>query len=231
MLPSQELTSALISLIVGTLLGSELTRWLYRPNVVIRYEDVDPLHTEDGVHWSIKVANLGRTVATDCKATITIDELQQSDLLDTQEADAKEILPDYREENADLSFPRPQQIGRKFFRPINGASLAWACLGNPPELSINPGITEVLDVFKIQQCSRGPYVCLPTEAGWRRLRARIKARPLSGRIFICPSNEFPTLIMFRLSFDEAGQSRFEVTKPTILKRLQRYFFSRQYYFG
>jgi hypothetical protein len=229
MFPTSELVAALLSLVVGTLFGSELTRWLYRPNVIIRYKDIDPLYADDGVHWSIKVANLGRTVASDCKSVITIQGLLRDDLLEAHEANPTENLPEYKDEN--IAFPRPQQIGRKYFRPIVSECLAWAALGNPASISINPGLTQILDVFKVQGPDKGGYITLPSESGWRKVRARIKARELSGHIFICPSNEFPTLIMFTLAFDDEGRSRFIVTQPSWKKRLERFFFRQRYYFG
>lgn len=231
MAAGDQLTGALISLLIGTLLGSEITRWLYRPRVHIRYEDVAPLYAEDGIHWTIKVVNVGRTVATNCKGIITIDDLNRGDLLSAQDAYATENLPDYPEEKADLSFPRRQMIESKYFRPIIGECLAWAALSNPSMISINPGITEMLDVFKVQRPDKGGYISIPTEFGWRQLRARIKRRELTERILVCPSNDFPTLIRFALTFSESGESAFRVFKPTFRSRLQRLFFKRQYYFG
>ena len=231
MWPLEELTSALISLAVGTLLGAEVTRWLYRPRVFIRYEDVAPLDADDGIYWTIKVANLGRTVANNCKGIITIDSLCQTDLLESSEANPEENLPEYPEESADKIYPRLQLINPKYFRKINGESLAWATLGNPATISINPGVTEMLDVFKVQNNKDGIYITMPSEHGWRRLRARIKQRDLSGRIMICPSNEFPTLIYFRLTFNSDGKSVFVVKRSGSLKKLQRIFFRHKYYFG
>ena len=230
-LPGDQLLSAFISLLVGTLLGREITRWLYRPRVFIRYKDITPLITGDGVHWSIKVANLGRTVATSCKGTITIDDLSSEDLMAPNEAYENESLPKYQEEGRDLSFPREQIIDPRYFREISSECLSWAALGNPSVISINPGITEILDVFKVQHPEKGGYISMPTELGWRRLRARVKAKDLSGKIMICPSNEFPTLILFRLSFDEEGQSHFVVETPPFFERFQKWFLRERYYFG
>lgn len=231
MIVVDQLTAALISLVVGTLLGSELTRFLYRPRVIIRYKDTSPLYTPDGVHWSIKVANMGRTVASNCKGIIFVDGIDRDDLLGTNSANPQEILPDYKEENADLSFPRHQQIDGSSFRPLNGERLAWACLGNPQSIDINPGITELLDICKLQSYDKGNYIIFPTEYGWRRLRARVKAKNISGKIMICPSNEFPTVIHFRLDLDDEDRSIFTPIKPRFLQRMKRIFFRRKYYFG
>ena len=223
--------SAFVSLAIGTLLGSEITRWLYRPRVFIRYEDTAPLHTKDGVHWTIKVANVGRTQAIDCKGIITIYGVDSEDLLNVNQAHPDEILPSYSNEKLDLDFPRTQVIDPKYFRNIDSESLTWAAMGNPPTISINPGITEMIDVFKVQNPEAGGYVIVPSEAGWRRLRARIKPKLLRGKIMICPSNEFPTMIFFQLSFDSEGRSSFTVQPPGIIEKFQRTFFRRDFYFG
>ena len=231
MLPLEQVTGALISLIIGTLLGSELTRFLYRPRVFIRYEDVSPLKTPDGVHWTILVANFGRTVASDCKGIITIDGLTKEDLLNVADADPNEILPTYKSESTDLEFPRPQYLAPDFFRSIRNENLAWAGVGNPAKISINPGTTENLDVFKVQNAHTGSYVLVPSGLGWRKLRARIKSINLIGRIMVCPANEFPTVINFSLSFDESGKSTFVVRRPSLLERIKRVIFRRRYYYG
>jgi len=231
MIVIDQITAALISLVVGTVLGSELTRFLYRPRVIIRYKDTSPLYAPDGVHWTIKVANIGRTVASNCKGIIYVDGINQDDLLGTDSANPQELLPDYKEENTDLSFPRHQQIDGSRFRPISGAQIAWACLGNPQSMDINPGITELLDICKIQFHDKGDYIIFPTEYGWRRLRARVKVKNISGKIMICPSNEFPTVIHFRLEFDDKNQSVFIPIKPSFLQRVKKTFFRQKYYFG
>lgn len=226
-----ELIAALISLIIGTLLGSELTRFLYRPRVIIRYKDTSPLFTPDGVHWSIKVANIGRTVASNCKGVIFISDISTDDLINAEDADPQEILPNYSDEEADLSFPRHQQLDKNFFRPIDGDRIAWATLGNPDTIDINPGITELIDVCKIQFYDKGNYIIFPTSKGWRRIAARVKAKNITGKIMICPSNEFPTVIRFRLTFDDRNRSEFTAIKPRTFDRLQRVLFRRKYFFG
>lgn len=231
MFPSEQLISALVSLLVGTLLGKEITRWLYRPRVSVKFKGISPLAARDGIHCTIKVVNIGRTEAKNCKATISIYNLIESDLVHEDEACLSEILPDYKEEGISLSNPRKQLLNPAYFRIIDGEPLPWARLGNPGSLTINPGISELLDVFKIQ--SDGDkllYTILPSELGWRNLRARIKIRELSGKIMICPSNEHPTLIEFKLSFDDFFKPQFLVKKPDLLRRVRGFFFKESYYY-
>jgi hypothetical protein len=230
-IPFDEITGALISLIIGTLLGSELTRYLYRPRVFIRYEDVTPLYAPDGVHWTIQVANFGRTVASECKGIISIDNLTADDLMPIGQASADEVLPSYKSENADIEFPRAQHLGPDSFRSITNEELAWAATGNPAKVAINPGITEKLDVFKVQNELNDPYILVPSGTGWRKLRARIKPVTLKGRIMICPSNEFPTVMFFTLTFDRTGKSFFRVRRPGPGQKLKRLLFRRRFYYG
>lgn len=198
--------ASLISLIIGTLLGSEVTRFLYKPRVIIRYKDVEPLHCPDGVFWSLCVENLGRTVATQCIGILTLYDLAEEMIMSTASVTDEEQLPDYPTEALRLSFPRDQIVQPGHYRRVRGASLCWAKLGNPDTLDINPGVTQVVDLCKFQ---KGGYFVFPSEFGWRRVRVRIRAQRIRGRIQICPSNEFPTIIDFILSVDEGGKSQFQ----------------------
>jgi len=207
------LLNPLLSLIIGTLLGGELTRYFYKPKVVIRYKDVTPLKLSSGTFWSLRVENRGRTVATDCIGVISIDEIKPSDIVEFKDADANEHLPDYPNETTDLSVPREQIISNTYFREINRVSLCWAKLGNPDKLEINPGISQSIDVCKYHKSQNGGYFIFPSEDGWRRLRVRIRKDAFSGSIFICPSNEFPTQINFRVAIDKDGGCVFKAAKP------------------
>jgi hypothetical protein len=230
-MPFDQVTGALLSLFVGTLLGREITRWLDRPRVYIRYENVAPLNTNDGIHWTIRVVNLGRTAATDCKGIISLHSIEAGDLVDLNEAYPDELLPLYRDEKVDMSFPRQQILSRSCFRQISRECLPWAASGNPSHITINPGVTELLDVFKVQLPEKGGYIILPSESGWRQLRARIRKRDILGEIMICPANDFPSIIIFELRFLEDGHSSFRVRqlpwRRQILARLRR----DKYYYG
>ena len=206
---------------LGGLLGTELYRFLYRPKVNIRYEDVEPLHSTHGTFWSITVINLGRTVATSCEGVIILHDLNPSDLIDVTEASSYEELPDYPDEDTGETIPRPQLLGRDTFRPVKGASVCWAKLGNPDSVDINPGTTETLDVCRLEKSGTRPYLIFPSEKGWRRVRMRVCPRSLSGRILICPSNEFPTEVEFHINRYSSGSYSFTAHRPSLHTRLRR----------
>lgn len=197
------IVGSLASLLIGTLLGAEVSRFLYKPKVIIRYKEIEPLYTDDGIFWSLSVENLGRTVATNCTGRLTLYNVVSSDVLDPSDAIATEDLPSYRHENIDLEFPREQIVKPRYFRQLRTTSLCWAKLGNPDLLDINPGISQALDLCKFQRCSTGSYFIFPSEFGWRRLRLRLRSAHFRGRVHICPSNEFPTLVDFEFSVDDS----------------------------
>ena len=225
-----DISGALVSLLIGTLLGTEITRFLYRPKVRVRYSKISPLHVKDGTHWSINVANLGRTVASNCKAVIYLQGIEPEVLLKLHEANPNEFLPSYSEESGNISFPRPQSIGREKFRPIAGANLAWAKLGNPDSIDINPGVTELLDICKVQDSDKGRYVIFPTELGWRRVRCRIRSSKIAGKVLVCPSNEFPTVLNFELDVFDDHESTFKIIPPGFSQRLKKWLNRDQYFF-
>ncbi|HYJ30703.1 MAG TPA: hypothetical protein VEW25_10225 [Allosphingosinicella sp.] len=219
------LTGSLISLVIGTLLGSELMRFLYKPRVIIRYKNVEPLHCADGVFWSLCVENLGRTVASQCIGTLTLYDIVPDQIVSPELVTSEECLPDYPTEALRLSFPRDQIVLPHYYRPVRSASLCWAKLGNPDTLDINPGVTQSIDLCKFQ---KDGYFIFPSEFGWRRVRARVRSQRICGRIQICPSNEFPTLIDFVLSIDDAGKSQFhalrqQTWKHAVARRLRHPF--------
>ena len=225
-----EVYAALISLVIGTLLGRELSRFLYRPRVIVRFKSLAPLHTADGYFNSIEIANLGRTVATNCIGVLTLFHIDKEDILEQYNADPIESLPDYKESGDDLSFPRDQLLSPKFFRELRGVSLCWSRWGNPATMDINPGMTQVLDVCKFQIKNESRYIIFPSEHGWRKVRIRIKMREVQGRIMVCPSNEFPTMIKFKIDMDEEGMPRLIPLKQSFKERVKQVFFKQRYFF-
>ena len=207
------LINSLLSLLIGTLIGSELSRYLYTPKVVIRYKDVKPLNAEKGVFWSVRVENKGRTVAKKCIGTMTLANLSLSDLMAPHEAAIDEELTRYQEEKLDVEFPREQIVSQTYFRDIDSVSLCWAKLGNPDSIDINPGISQTLDVCKFHSSEIGQYLIFPSEFGWRRVRLRTTQKDLRGEISICPENEFPTSIQFKVTISDDGISNFTLARP------------------
>ena len=213
--------SSFVSLTVGTLLGAEVTRLFYRPRVIVKYKNIDPLEDKTGVYWSIQVENYGRTVAKECSAVISLYDISIDDLVATEDTDSNEELPEYRNENIDIETPRKQIVNKDHFRLLNRVSVCWAKLGNPDVIDINPGISQSVDLCKFHRHGPYNYFIFPSEDGWRRVRVRIKARDLKGHILICPTNEFPTRVDFVISIMEDGKSTFKAIKPNFLYKFKR----------
>ncbi|MDH6310072.1 hypothetical protein M2451_002962 [Dysgonomonas sp. PFB1-18] len=192
-------------LIIGTLLGAEISRFLYRPNVIIRFERLQPLFSDNGFFASVIVANRGRTASinTQGKVTLFFDDknLMEPSLFNFDAFETS--LPTYRLENLKMDFPRHQLITpEKKVKEIKNVSLCWATLGNPEKVEINPGASEALNIFRAQlyidndNNQKFWYLIFPCEQGWRKVRCRIMLKTndsIKGKLFICPSNTFPTV--------------------------------------
>ena len=227
-----QILGAFIGLIIGTLLGNEISRILNKPKVKVRFKDISPLLTENGEFWSILIVNFGRTVATNCSCFITLFDITEEDIIDENLADKEEGLPSYSHENIDIHFPREQFVSRNKFRNIQNESLCWSKHGNPNILDINPGVVESLDICKchFSEERKTWYLIFPSEKGWRKVRIRLNLKPISGRIFVCPSNEFPTLLDFKIDVSEKGEPIFHPIRYNIFKRFVR-FLNRKKLFG
>ena len=228
-----KLTSEILCLAIGTLIGAELMRFLYRPKVKIRYKHITPLSKKDGFHITIHVANLGRTVAHDCKCVVRFDDVTASDIVDLENANPEEDLPEYTKEGFTVEFPRRQFVYSYEFRDILNESLCWAESGNPPKVDINPGTIARLDICKVQCSPDGKfaYYIIPSEEGWRIMRTRIKLGKLKGRILVCPANEFPTPMKFEIDLDADGRPKFYPKRLTIRERIRKRFSREDFLYG
>ncbi len=215
------LISSLLSLTVGTLIGSEVTRYFYKPRVIVRYKDLSPLQDGNGVYWSIQIENYGRSVAKDCIAVVSLYDIENEDILPKAQIETNENLPTYRNEDIDLEIPRAQVVTEDHFRPISREAICWAKLGNPDVIDINPGISQTLDICKYQRSSENSYFIFPSEQGWRKLRVRIKSKDIRGHVLICPSNEFSTRVNFEIKLDYRGESQLKIRKPSRLLRFSK----------
>lgn len=213
--------SSFISLTIGTLIGSEVTRYFYKPRVIVKYKNLAPLDDINGVYWSLQIENYGRTVAKQCVAVVTLYDVSATDLVNTEDVDALENLPQYRNENIDIETPRKQIVSKDHFRPLTRVSLCWAKLGNPDMIDINPGISQVVDLCKFHKNGDKSYFIFPSEDGWRRIRVRIIPRQIRGHILICPSNEFPTRVNFEIMVSDNGESQMTAKKPGMLYKIRK----------
>ncbi len=195
------IVTAITGLLIGTLLGNEASRILNKPRVSLRFKDMNQLVTKDGFFWSIFVVNTGRTVASNCIGVIDLDNVKKEDILEQNEALPNEFLPRYLDENGDISFPRDQLTTPSKFRDVKNSVLCWSHHGNPFKIDINPGMTQSIDICRVQYHETGKfwYFIFPSEKGWRKVRVRMKANNISGKLSICPANDYPTILHFKIS--------------------------------
>lgn len=229
---TNQILIGVVGLLIGTLLGNEINRFLYRPKVIIKFKNISPLHSQDGFFLSLVVANYGRTVATNCIGNLSLTDFTREDVMDYKEALTDEALPKYSEEKIDLEFPRHQLVQPNQFREIKNVSLCWSKLGNPCEMNINPGMCQVLDICRVQYNKEKLfwYLIFPSEVGWRKVRLRMKARNIEGRLLVCPENEFPTVLDFKIKLDEQNVPIFIPANYKYLKKIKRFFNRKKIYF-
>lgn len=236
------LGSNFIGLLIGTLLGKEITRYLYKPQVLIQLRDITPLYSDDGFFISIRIANRGRTVASKCVGNITINyELKNLITPEDYRLDKfEEALPTYRLEDIRLEHPRHQLITQKKTRDIQNSTLCWSKLGNPSDIDINPGSNQNLDICRVQKYVDNEkketfwYLIFPCEQGWRKVRARIKLNPqesLTGKLFICPNNVFPTVRKFTFTLGNNNEyPKISIDKYNFFKQVYYIFNRSKLYF-
>lgn len=217
----EEFISALVGLFVGTLFGNELSRYLYKPRVRVRLNNVSPLKTKDGEFFSIGFINIGRSEASNCSGYISLKDITPDMIMEPSEASLDESLPSYSYENLDISHPRSQMITPKKFRHVKHEAICWAHQGNPDQININPGSVQALDICKVQRYKDNRwYLIFPTERGWRNVRLRMEFKTdVYGRLFLCPSNEFPTITDFKIIMQD-GVPTLKIIKPNFFQRIK-----------
>ena len=105
-------TGNIWGLIIGTLLGSEISRYLYMPHVIIKFKNITPLFSDTGFFISVMIANKGRTASLNTQGKITLhynsDRLMEpcEYKLDKYE----NSLPTYTLENVNIEHPRHQLL-------------------------------------------------------------------------------------------------------------------------
>lgn len=217
----EEFISALVGLFVGTLFGNELSRYLYKPRVRVRLNNVSPLKTKDGEFFSIGFINIGRSEASNCSGYISLKDITPDMIMEPSEASLDECLPSYSYENLDISHPRSQMITPNKFRHVKHEAICWAHQGNPDQININPGSVQALDICKVQRYKDNKwYLIFPTERGWRNVRLRMEFKTdVYGRLFLCPSNEFPTITDFKIIMQD-GVPTLKIIKPNFFQRIK-----------
>ncbi len=216
------LVTTLLTLTIGTVIGSEFSRYFYRPRVIVRYKEVDPNFDASGVYWALQIENMGRTVAQDCLANITLFDVTADHIIDKHQASLEENLPGYDGESLDISLPRDQIMSRQHYRELRRTSLCWSKIGNPESLNINPGVSQSVDICKFHRDEGGNhYYIFPSEVGWRSVRVRVMKEDIQGYVLICPANEFPTKVYIHFKTQKDGRSYLTVKRTNIFDRFRR----------
>lgn len=192
-----------LSLIIATLIGGEIVKRLYSPNVNVKAKNISHLRDNGGFFISLNIVNLGRTVANDCICYLMINSfIDKEDIMEEHEACTDEHLPTYRDEKLDFTTPRQQLTTPAKFRKPEQVQLCWAHHGNPCVMNINPGVTKLLDICRAQYIENNQwYIIFPSEKGWRRILIRMRYKNINGKIFICPSNDYPKILDFSFIFE------------------------------
>ena len=131
-----------------------------RPQVSIQIAEDVPLKENTKTYHSIRVANNGRTLAKNCTALLTIKNLAEDDIVNSQKA----------------------FLNKRSYRPIKDEPLCWAwvthdpvgTLTNPSRLSIYPNSAQLLDIYAVT--SGNFNVWIPSEVGWDHLRVILRSR-------------------------------------------------------
>jgi hypothetical protein len=193
----------LLSLVIATLIGGEIVRKLYSPKVKVKVKSSNYLKNKDGYLIALNIVNLGSSAATKCMSYLVIDKktaINKEDLITEHDACENEYLPTYTDENIDYTIPRQQWITPEKYVAPEQLVLCWNHAGDPYQLDINPGVTVSLNICRLRYHEENKYwyMIFPTEKGWRRVRFRMRFKPLHGKIFICPSNAFPLIVKFKI---------------------------------
>lgn len=197
-----------VPLIISTFVGTWIVRKAFLPRVDIKAKREHILNDNDGCFLSLNIVNVGPNVAQNCCAYIILDtDVNKDDLLNPNEADTEEHLPNYKEEKPNFEIPREALITREKVRSVMQIQLCWTHHGNPYEKNLNPGVQAQLDICRYQISKTSPslrYIIFPTERGWRRIHFRLRYQSLSGKLYICPANSFPNIFNIFFYLDECG---------------------------
>lgn len=189
---------------VGAIFGTLLTTlregaqsWYLRPRLQILYDS-----PEEGRLFSchsVVVTNEGRSVARNCQGTITFEALEievgasKKKVKTLSEKDLFAI--DQTKTLGQLGIPLQKfnVVGEETyllkpgsFRPIENEFLAWSRVGNPVSIDICPNTFAMLDVCRVIKGEK--RIDIPSENGWRSVRAALKKRRYAIRIAVVAEN-------------------------------------------
>lgn len=182
-----ELVNFVLGILVGTVaaIGLEMFRNLYfRPRLRILGDS--PEHAEKFSSHAIRITNKGNRVARNCYGMITFPELRSLDLLPEDKImTMAKVGLDKSKWNVEGDETYLLKLGD--FRPIENESLAWSRVGNPLAIDIPPNTFALLDVCRFIKVGE-KQIHVPSENGWRSVKAAIKNREYNIIISIAAEN-------------------------------------------
>ena len=139
------------------LLASIIKHFIMKPDIVIQ-EDV-PMKGSDYIYHSIRIENKGRTVAKSCHGLLTIENMEQYEVLQP---------------------PGHAYVSKNNYRTVKDESLCWALQirspantpVNPVFLSISPKSSRLLELCHTGKASE---IIFPSEMGWEIIRVALLA--------------------------------------------------------
>lgn len=226
-----------IPYLIAATFGGLIFRYIYGPKIKIKIERPNDLKDEYGTFYSINIANLGSTYAKKCISYLLLDDecIKNITFISPEMASSHEQLPRYLDDGDKkdgnkrvvLGRPRDQLTDMTKNRKLKQIFLCWTRHGNPFEQDVNPGSACSVDICRFQMINENfpgeSYWLFPTERGWRVLQARVKAQRilLTGKLFICPANNFPYIADIAINLDKDNPSVKVTHRP-----LYRFFFVR-----
>jgi len=142
--------------IIGPWIARLIYEWWMKPRIDI--QDDEPQVGEGFVRHSIRIANNGRTVAKNCHGLLTIENMEQY-----------EVLPHTK-----------AYIVLNSYRPVKDESLCWAFqLRGPTNAPVNPAFLSIFPkssrLLELCHADKAPEILFPSEMGWERIRVALLA--------------------------------------------------------
>jgi hypothetical protein len=192
-----------LGLIAGTAvtIAAEIFRgWYGRPRLDIL--DDSPEEAAAFSCHAIRVTNFGRTTANRCVGMLTFIDLHHEDVLGEESIATLEKLgvdPDKFDVHGDETF----LMKGGNFRPITNELTAWSRVGNPVTIDIFPQTYAMLDVCRFMRGST-PQLHLPSERGWKSVRAALKSKPYRIQVTVVGENARAATRTFRIDPNPNG---------------------------
>lgn len=181
--------------IVAAVGADWLRRFIYRPKIEI-LEDKPEKGKLFSCH-AIEVTNTGRSVATNCHAIVTFEDLEEGDLIPEKQITKTKALglglEKFGLKREEIYLLKPGES----FRPIENEFLSWSSVGNPLQAHIFPGTSRMVDVCRFVKVDLD-QIQIPSENGWRSMRVAVQKKCYKMKLRIAAENVKPTEANFTI---------------------------------